>query len=71
MGLKDNILSIKEDFDKTDATMPEFVKSKLDRSLMTYKKNIDKNINYLLFCRSSQKVKKYVERKYLNDKHSR
>ncbi len=61
---KEKINAIKNDFDTISCDDFDLIKFKLDRSFDSYRKNIQKNINYLLCCRSSDKVRRYLDERY-------
>ena len=46
--------------------MPLFIKRKLDRSLENYLREVEININYLLY-RKEEKVQKYIDKTILRE----
>ena len=59
-----NVYIIKNVFKYTNVDLENMINKKLSRSFEVYQKNVDKNIHYLLYCRSPEKVKKYLDKKY-------
>lgn len=70
MGFNQNLLEIKKEIDgftnSPSILMPKFIKRKLDRSLDNYLKELEININYLLY-RDRNKVQKYLDKTILKE----
>ena len=64
MSFKETVLITRGEFINTPINIFNMVERKLNRSLEAYDKNVRKNVNYLMYCRNPDKVKKYLDRKY-------